>query len=319
MVDSNANDQKLPSYLPRKAADYRGYNAPCARHNGTGSNDPDGQLQASHHPQGPTPGKKQDKAQPNASELLKFSFHGKHVEINMPTRAALKSEVRRRFEANDGFALATLNLDHIAKLKACEKYAQAYQKQDLVIADGWPIVALSRLARKPIELMPGSDMILPLCRLAAETNTSVAFVGSTDKALAAAATRLMARVPGLQIVLTLAPSMVFSPESHEAEDIFRQLNESGAGLCFLALGAPKQEITAALGRRLSPSVGFVSIGAGLDFLGGQQMRAPWVIRRVGMEWFWRALTHPRRLLPRYMRCFAILPGRIAEVSRQRRS
>ena len=77
---------------------------------------------------------------------------------------------------------------------------------------------------------------------------------------------------------------------------------------FLALGAPKQEILAARGLTLQPALGFVSIGAGLDFIAGAQTRAPLWVRRIAMEWAWRMASHPRRLARRYLDCAAILPG-----------
>ncbi|WP_197470813.1 WecB/TagA/CpsF family glycosyltransferase, partial [Sulfitobacter sp. HI0054] len=67
------------------------------------------------------------------------------------------------------------------------------------------------------------------------------------------------------------------------------------------------EILAARGRDIAPGVGFASIGAGLDFLAGRQRRAPKWMRMLALEWLWRAMQSPQRLVPRYARCFAILP------------
>jgi exopolysaccharide biosynthesis WecB/TagA/CpsF family protein len=104
----------------------------------------------------------------------------------------------------------------------------------------------------------------------------------------------------------------------EADEILGELDRRGIRLCFLALGAPKQETLARRGRALAPGVGFASIGAGLDFLGGHQRRAPLWVRRIAMEWLWRALTSPLRLGPRYARCFAILPAQITRALALRR-
>lgn len=226
----------------------------------------------------------------------------------MATRPALMAELRARFRAGHGFALATVNLDHLVKLHQSPDFLSAYQAQDLVVADGRPIVWLSRLARCRVELMPGSDMVLPLCQLAAEANVPVALVGSTSQALSDAQEALSAAVPGLNIAWTHAPSGQFDPTGAEAEQILYRLDETGIQLCFLALGAPKQERFAQHGRRQAPKVGFASVGAGLDFLGGHQKRAPAWVRAIAMEWLWRALSSPSRLVPRYARCLAILPG-----------
>lgn len=242
--------------------------------------------------------------------VLYFDFHGRRVAVNIPTRALLEAEIRARFAAGHGFALATVNLDHLVKLAGTPGFLATYQAQDLVVADGYPVVWLSRLARRPVELVTGSDMVMPLCQLAAEAGVPVALVGSTTEALQDAEAVLRAEVPGLEIAWCQAPSGRFDPLGAEADQILQRLEETGIRLCFLALGAPKQESFAQRGRHLAPGVGFASIGAGLDFLGGHQKRAPAWMRAIAMEWLWRVLSSPARLLPRYARCLAILPGQI---------
>ncbi len=41
------------------------------------------------------------------------------------------------------------------------------------------------------------------------------------------------------------------------------------------------------------------IGATIDFLAGEKARAPRLMQRMGLEWFHRMLTEPKRLVPRY--------------------
>lgn len=239
---------------------------------------------------------------------VKFSIASSVITVTHPSRADLLAGVRQRLAARHGFALATINLDHLVKLHLSPSFRTAYARHDMVVADGNPVVWLSRLAGRPVSLVTGSDLVLPLSKLAVETGAPVALVGSTPATLAAAAAELQARAPGLWIVLQLSPAFGFDPESDAAVEILDQVRESGAQLCFLAFGAPKQEILAARGRRVAPETGFVSIGAGLDFLAGSQTRAPGWIRRIAMEWLWRAMSSPRRLIPRYMACIAILPS-----------
>ena len=230
------------------------------------------------------------------------------VEINVPTHADLTQEVFARFATNQGFALATINLDHVTKLETDAGFRAAYDAQDLVVADGTPIVWVSRLAQKPVELMPGSELVIPLAQMAAEKDLPIALIGSSDTSLAAAAEALKAHAPGLQINYVHAPAFGFDPQGDAAREILRDLATSGAQLAFLALGAPKQELFAALGRELAPNVGFASIGAGLDFLSGTQVRAPKWVRSIAMEWLWRMLSNPRRLFKRYALCALVLPG-----------
>jgi exopolysaccharide biosynthesis WecB/TagA/CpsF family protein len=249
--------------------------------------------------------------------VLKYGSTPYQVEVNTPTRDALFHSVRDRLAAGQGFALATLNLDHLTKLPCDPDFLTAYRAHDLVVADGRPVVWLAAMAKEKLELMPGSDMILPLCALCAELGVPVALVGSSDAALEGAAAALQERVTGLRVSYTHAPPYGFDPTGAQAGKIFEDLEKSGARLCFIALGAPKQEIFAARGRAMAPSIGFASIGAGLDFLSGHQVRAPRIMRALALEWLWRALQSPVRMVPRYAKCFAMLPGLMMQALRQR--
>lgn len=248
---------------------------------------------------------------------MMFAFPPHRIAVNVPDAGQLLHRVTDALTQGRGFALATINLDHLVKLAHDPAFRDVYAAQDLVVADGNPIVWLSRLAGRPVALVPGSDMVVPLARTARECGVPVALVGSTRPVLDAAATALCQQVPGLQVAACIAPPMGFDPQGAEARAILEQLAASGARLCFLALGAPKQEAFAALGRRQQPGLGFASVGAGLDFLAGQQKRAPRWVRAMAMEWLWRMLGNPRRLMARYVACAVILPGQAVAALRQR--
>lgn len=249
--------------------------------------------------------------------FMEFFFPPHCIGVNVPDHTALLSQVQERLKRGEGFALATINLDHLVKLTHEPEFRQIYAAQDLVVADGNPVVWLSRLARRPVALLPGSDMVVPLAGVAARAGVPVALVGSTAPALKAAAAELRFRVPGLKIAAEIAPPMGFDPTGDDSRAILDDIAASGAGLTFIALGAPKQEAFAAYGRRILPSMGFASIGAGLDFLAGTQVRAPKWVRAIAMEWLWRMLSNPRRLFVRYMRCAYILPGQMRAAWRLR--
>ena len=248
---------------------------------------------------------------------MDFTFHDTTLTVTHPDSVAVLAAVEARLAAGQGFALATINLDHLVKLRRDAGFCRAYAAQDFVVADGNPIVWLSRLARRPVGLVPGSDLVIPLVQLARDAGRPVVLLGSSDAALAGAADHLRATLPGVTIAAAIAPPYGFDPEGEEARAILSRLAEIGPGLCLIALGAPKQERLAALGRQLAPQMGFASIGAGLDFLSGHQVRAPRWARAMALEWLWRAMQSPRRLVPRYAACAAILPGQAMAALRLR--
>lgn len=239
------------------------------------------------------------------------------VEINTPSREALLDDVAVRLAARRGFSVATLNLDHLVKLRESAAFRRAYAAQSHVVADGNPIVWVSRLAGKPVKLTPGCELVDPICAMAAREDVPVALLGATEHSLARAARRLSARHRRLNVAARIAPAWGFDPEGPEADACIERLRRSGARICFLALGAPKQEIFAARAQKALPEVGFLSIGAGIDFIAGFQTRAPSWMRRLALEWLWRIVVEPRRMAHRYLRCALMLPGLTLEARRRR--
>lgn len=231
------------------------------------------------------------------------------VVVTVQDRVALLEDLRQRFGTNTGFSVATINLDHVVKLGRDPLFHDAYARQTHVTADGNPIVWLCRLAgQDDVGLIPGSELIDPVAALAAQSGVSVALFGATEASLAASAQALEARHPGLKVVSCQAPPMGFDPDGPVADDAIKAIGESGARLVFLALGAPKQERFAARAQDKLPQVGFLSIGAGLDFISGAQQRAPKWVQAIAAEWIWRMLSNPRRLAARYGACILAMPG-----------
>ena len=65
------------------------------------------------------------------------------------------------------------------------------------------------------------------------------------------------------------------------------ISQSGAMICFVALGAPRQELFAARAIEETTNIAFIGIGGGLDFIAGTQIRCPRIVRHLYLEWAWR--------------------------------
>ncbi len=239
------------------------------------------------------------------------------VRVNALDRDACLRDLEDRLVAGQGFCLATLNLDHVVKMRQSPDFRAVYGRQTHVTADGNPIVWLSRLAGQEVSLIPGSELIVPACEMAARCEMPVAFFGAREETLVQAKKVLEAQIPGLRVVSCLAPPMGFDPTGAQAQEYRTAIQVSGARLCFVALGAPKQETFAAFAASELSSVGFLSIGAGLDFIAGHQTRAPTWVRKLAAEWLWRMLSNPQRLAGRYWACLTILPGLVLRAMRTR--
>ncbi len=230
------------------------------------------------------------------------------VEVNCDALGATTSRIVGDCNSESSFAVFTLNLDHVVKLQDDASFRAAYRRARYVTADGMPVVWAGRLSGAPVERVTGADLIEPLCAEAAKAGCPVYLFGSEFASLASAARHLKAAIPDLELSGVCAPEFGFDPTSERAAEYARQIARSGAKICFVALGAPKQEVFSSFAIDRVDGVAFVCIGAGLDFLSGKQKRAPGWVGRYGVEWLWRLLSNPRRLAARYVRCLLILPN-----------
>jgi len=240
-----------------------------------------------------------------------------YVLVNVSSRDALLNDLETRLITGQGFSVATLNLDHVVKIRRLSAFRTAYQSHSHVTADGAPIAWLCWLAGQRVRLVPGSELIDPVADVAATLGVPVAFLGSTEASLAEAERVLSTRYPGLNVAVRIAPPMGFDPAGPDAMAAIEQLAAADVRLIFLALGAPKQEIFASLAQEKLPQAGLLSIGAGLDFISRTQVRAPKLVRLLAAEWVWRLATNPTRLARRYGACIVILPGLIWTALRSR--
>jgi N-acetylglucosaminyldiphosphoundecaprenol N-acetyl-beta-D-mannosaminyltransferase len=221
--------------------------------------------------------------------------------VNVRNLSQAVHSIIARLSIPSSFLVCTLNLDHLVKLRKSTKLRQAYARAEIITPDGFPIVTLGHLRGCHMERTTGADLIEPLCAIATERRLPVFLMGSTFTVLSRSARRLLTSYPDLEIAGVYAPTQSFSIQSEEADEAIDLIRRSGARLCFLALGAPLQELFGLRAVDEVFGVAFLPIGAGLDFLAGAQVRCPSWLQRMNLEWAWRLTRDPRRLWLRYFR------------------
>jgi exopolysaccharide biosynthesis WecB/TagA/CpsF family protein len=171
---------------------------------------------------------------------------------------------------------------------------------EMITPDGQPVRwALNLLHQAGLkDRVYGPELMLRVCRMAAETGLGVYLYGGTPEVAAQLTTRLKARFPGLQIVGAEAPPFrPLTPEEDQA--VCERIRRSGAQLVFIGLGCPKQDRFADEHRERIRAVQ-ICVGAAFDFHAGAKPMAPRWMQRYGLEWLFRFIQEPRRLAGRYL-------------------
>lgn len=196
--------------------------------------------------------------------------------------------------------VVTPNVDHVVQLDRQPALRASYRKADFIFPDGVPIVWASRLLGRPLpERVTGADLMVALCRMAAEQGWEVAIVGGKPGNDVRILTTLQQVYPGIR-ARVFTPSMHFDPQGEEGDDIARAVQAGAPRLTFVCLGLAKQEIWALRHAPEFSGGAILCVGAALDFALGIRRRAPRWFQQLGMEWLWRLMSNPRRLWRRYL-------------------
>jgi N-acetylglucosaminyldiphosphoundecaprenol N-acetyl-beta-D-mannosaminyltransferase len=177
---------------------------------------------------------------------------------------------------------------------------RAMAAAEWLLPDGMPVVmALRLLGARGCERVAGMDAVPALCAAAAAEGLSVYFYGGARSTLDALVRRLERDLPELRIVGCVSPPFRPLTAEEEAEDL-RAIERSGAHLCFVGLGCPKQERWIARNRAATGAI-LLGVGAAFATTAGVVSIAPRWVRDSGLEWLYRLGQEPRRLWRRYAR------------------
>jgi N-acetylglucosaminyldiphosphoundecaprenol N-acetyl-beta-D-mannosaminyltransferase len=177
----------------------------------------------------------------------------------------------------------------------------ALRGSTMVVPDGMPVVwAANLLGEQLRDRVYGPELMLRYSAHSAERGHRVWFYGGRDQgSLVQLALSLRRRHPGIQVVGGYSPP--FRPlGAEEEESIAREINEARPDVLWCGIGVPKQEKWMARMRdRLDVPV-MCGVGAAFDFHAGRVSMAPAWMQERGLEWIYRTLQEPRRLLGRYL-------------------
>ncbi len=224
-----------------------------------------------------------------------------HVPIDVVTFDGALARIAELVREKRGGTVFTPNIDHVVLCEEDARLRQAYADVSLSLVDGTPLLWASRLYGTPLpDKISGSDLVLPLLKMAADNGFRVYFLGGVEGVAAKAAEILRRDMPGIQIVGWSSPRIALNGDAASYRAVIDEVRAHTPDLLLVALGCPKQEhFIQAAGPELGAVVS-VGVGASLDFVAGTVKRAPRWMSRVGLEWAYRLGQEPKRLWRRYL-------------------
>ncbi|PJE58370.1 MAG: acetylglucosaminyldiphospho-UDP acetyl-beta-D-mannosaminyltransferase [Candidatus Portnoybacteria bacterium CG10_big_fil_rev_8_21_14_0_10_36_7] len=205
------------------------------------------------------------------------------------------------FMGKEGVAhIVTVNPEYIVESVRNPKFLDIINKADLAVADGVGLIIMSKaLGGHLRERITGVDLIEAIIK---KRNGTTFFLLGADEASAGGT---------LNYFKTKYPSNRYvylaGQDANDNRLAVDSINRSDASVLFVAFGSPKQDEWIDYNKLALKKIKLaIGIGGAFDIISGVKNRAPVVMQKMGIEWLWRLLLEPKRIL-RVLNAVVIFP------------
>ena len=212
--------------------------------------------------------------------------------------------------------VVTPNLHLLRQVRDSPSLSRLYSGAALSLPDGWPVAWLaSRMSGKPVSRVAGADFFQSVIEQSGEGKPLVLVGGTPGPQLDDLYSRC--RRAGWRVSGEAAPRDEVMAPSTRSELVARIAGAGSGGVIVLGIGSPQKEELAEEIAALPGRGAVLCLGMSINFSAGVVDRAPRYVQNLGLEWLYRALSEPRRLLFRYLLDAVALPS-LAILNRRRR-
>lgn len=210
--------------------------------------------------------------------------------------------------AKEPLWVVTANPEILLEARRDPAYAQALKQADLRTVDGMGLYLFGRARGQSWQRVTGVELG-EACLKKAETHKwKVAFIGGSAGVAESVAKKWQKIFPALVMTHEQGGIVQKNGEDNErGEEARHRLTLFSPDIIFVAFGHPKQERWIARYISDFPKAKLIiGVGGAFDYWSGMIMRAPSLIRALGLEWLWRVLRQPWRI-GRIIRAVIIFP------------
>lgn len=187
-------------------------------------------------------------------------------------------------QGRDKIIIFTPNPEQVAASARDPKLGELLNQAHINLPDGLGILWASRLLGKPIYArITGIDFMEKLVKSVANQPVMTGYFGGKEGVAEATADCLKKKWPKLRVGYA---SHLYNKE---------KMIQSDVDILFVALGFPKQEQWIIEHKDEIPAKVLMAVGGSFDFISGRIVRAPTLLRRVGLEWLFRLILQPWRI------------------------
>ncbi len=223
------------------------------------------------------------------------------IYLDCASMTDVLERLQRFIEEETPRQVVTVNVQFLSIARKDPAFARLVNETDLVVADGMPLLWVSRLKGAPVASRITGHTLLDQCAsLASERGYSIFLLGGGPGAAEGAAQRLRATYPNLRVEGTDHGYFSAEGEAERQEQLAEMIRKFRPEFLFVGLGCPKQELW--IHRHMHDLDVPVCVGVGgtFDVFTERLRRAPAWMQRYSLEWVYRLSQEPGRLWKRYI-------------------
>lgn len=222
------------------------------------------------------------------------------VEIDKLTQAEVVKKIDGFLKQDELKTIYTPNTEIVMEAKKDESLKNILNGGSIVIPDGIGLIYAAKIKKKNLpERVTGCDISFEMLDLAQREGYSIFLLGGKEGVAKEAGENLKKDYPNIKLAGVqngYFKGAHIGYSNHEEEKvIIETINNSGADILFVGLGAPKQEVWINENKgRLNCKV-VIGNGGTVDILAGRIERAPEFFQKLGLEWLYRLVKDPKRI------------------------
>ena len=214
------------------------------------------------------------------------------VKVDCIQMRQVLKQVSDWIESNRGKRyIVTPNPEMIVAAQKDQQFMGVLNEADLRIPDGIGL----KLADKGIKRVAGVDVVKKLIKLGNKKDWRVMFLGGKLGVGQKAAGRLMGKYPDLQLAVLAGPQKIKKMTGKDNKNLIEKINLFKPDLLLVGFGHEKQEKWMAENLDKLEIKVAMGVGGAIDYLAKPWLRAPGIVRLLGLEWGWRLMLQPWRI------------------------
>lgn len=214
------------------------------------------------------------------------------VPVASISKTKALNKIERFVASTEPHHITTVNPEFLVIAQKNFGFLRVLLSSDLSLADGVGLQLAANLNGKSFaSRLPGRVMVEEIAKLAGRHHWKLFFLGSEPGIAQKAAESLAAKYSGFDFKTSFD-----DPTADGTQKSIKDIKRFKPDILFVAYGAPQQDIWISDHKELLNVPVMMGVGGAFDYIAGKSKTPPEYVSKYGLEWLWRLVHEPRRIV-----------------------